>query len=243
MARNFVANSWMADPQEPRSGDTEATEGDRIREFFDRRGAVQTWQSGRDYLTAERQTLLGHVADGMGKQTSALYVLDVGCGNGTDLAYWRDAGVPVTNLAGTELIPERAAAARRLLPGASIVDAQGVDLPFLDVKFDVTSASLVFSLIRDEAMRIRLFEEMWRVTRPGGRVVVYDFVVRRPTNKSVTAMTARRVSALGRTPNERTSAGPFLPLLPTALRLPSPLRRPALRVLPRTHAFHVWERI
>jgi ubiquinone/menaquinone biosynthesis C-methylase UbiE len=233
----------MADPQEPGSADTESTEGDRIREFFDRRGAVQTWQRGRDYLTAERHTLLGHVADGMGKQFSAISVLDVGCGNGTDLAYWRDAGVPATSLAGTELIPERAAAARRLLPGASIVDAQDVDLPFPDEKFDVTSASLVFSLIRNEAMRIRLFDEMWRVTRQEGRVVVYDFVVRRPTNNSVTAMTARRISALGRTPSERISAGPFLPLLPTALRLPSPLRSPVLRLLPRTHAFHVWERI
>jgi len=169
-------------------------------------------------------------------------ILDVGCGTGGDLAYWRDQGVSADRLSGTEILPDRAAAAAELLPGATIVPVDGFTLPFEDDAFELASASMVLSSILEDAARARLFGEMLRVTSAGGLVAIYDFRVRKPWNPSVVAMNRARVAALGTPPDAARPAAPFLPMLPAVLRLPSVLRKPALRALPRTHVLYLWRR-
>ncbi|HET9878731.1 MAG TPA: hypothetical protein VFQ81_05455, partial [Candidatus Limnocylindria bacterium] len=88
----------------------------------------------------------------------------------------------------------------------------------------------------------RLFTEMWRVTRPGGMLALYDFWIRKPTNPDVVAMTQRSIGALGPPPTRRVAVTPFLPALPLVLRLPDPMRKGLLWILPRTHAIWIWKR-
>lgn len=171
-----------------------------------------------------------------------LSVLDVGCGTGNDLALWRSMGVPEENLAGTELVRDRAAEASARLPSAEIVLTEGFTLPFASERFHLTTASLVLSTILDPGRRRLLFSEMIRVTAPGGVVAIYDFRVRKPTNRAVTAITRSRAARMGRNPDQVQLAAPFLPALPLVLRLPRALRRGLLRLLPRTHVMYLWRR-
>jgi ubiquinone/menaquinone biosynthesis C-methylase UbiE len=214
------------------------TESDRIRDYF----RTTKWRAsaGREYLMSERTVLLWAAAATLGRPVEELSVCDVGCGGGVDLVAWRDAGVPEKNLAGTELVHERAAIARERLPLADIREVEGFDLPFATASMDVTSASLVLSTIRFPSARRRLLTEMERITRPGGVVLVYDFAVRKPWNRSVRAVTSRQLRRLLRPPDRIMRAAPVLPLLDLAHRLPAGVRRAIIAGLPRTHRLWVW---
>ena len=70
--------------------------------------------------------------------------------------------------------------------------------------------------------------------------MVYDFVISKPWNRNVSAVTTRQLTESWRRPDEIRRAAPLLPALDVALRLPPTLRRPAIRVFPRTHRLWIW---
>ena len=214
------------------------TEPARIREYFEstRWGASR----GSAFLGRERTLALHQIAEEIAKPHSELRICDVGCGDGTELVHWRDAGVPEGLLAGTELVPERARRASAAVPSADVRLVHDDRLPFADDAFDLCSASLVLSSIKDQTIRVDLLREMARVTAPGGAVVVYDFRVRKPWNRNVAAVTTRELTRAWRAPDRVIRAGPLLPALRLALRLPPRLARIAIRPLPRTHRLWVW---
>jgi ubiquinone/menaquinone biosynthesis C-methylase UbiE len=213
-------------------------ETERIRAYFRTAG----WQGsrGRGFLMQERASLLAAVGAELDMPFGAMRVCDVGCGGGADLAAWRALGVPEERLAGTELVEDRAQLAAELLPSAAIRTVDGFDLPFADASFDVVTASLVISTVLNDTHRRQLIREMHRVSRPGGIVAVYDFVISKPWNRNVSAVTTRQLTEAWRRPDATYRAAPFLPLLELALRLPARIQGVAIRLLPRTHRLWVW---
>ena len=217
----------------------EATdETQRIRAYY--RDASWRPSPGRSYLVSEWTGLVESVLAERGSDLSATRVCDVGCGAGSDLRRWKTLGVPEAQLSGTELSPERAEAAQRALPDATIARVDSFEVPFGDGAFDLVTASLVFSSVIDSDGRKALAAEMRRVTRPGGLIAVYDFRIRKPWNRHVRPVHERDLaSSLG--PSwRRYAVSPFLPLLDITLRLPSPIARRLMRVLPRTHRVWMW---
>lgn len=214
-------------------------EAHRIRSYF----GEASWRpsGGREMLVAERRRLVEQLVRATLPPLAQLTVCDVGCGRGSDLERWRALGVAEDRIFGTELIEERVEAARRALPAASIAGVEGFEIPFPDVSFDLVSASLVLSTIRDRPGRRALLAEMRRVTRKGGLLAVYDFRVRKPWNRNVVAMSGSDLAATLGPPNLEFRLGPFLPLLDPALKLPRGLRGPTIGLLPRTHRLWVWK--
>lgn len=215
------------------------TDADRIRDYFE--SAEWNSSAGRAYIADERMSLLREAVSSLASPLSELAICDVGCGGGADLGRWRDAGVPERRIAGTELVSSRAALAKGFLPAAEIHQVDGFDLPFGSGSFDVCTASLVFSTIRSEAHRRHLLEEMARVTRSAGLVIVYDFVIRKPWNRHVSALSTRELTRLWKPPDQVRSAAPLLPALDVALRLPGGAARRLAELLPRTHRLWVWK--
>jgi SAM-dependent methyltransferase len=214
-------------------------EAHRIREYF----GEASWRpsGGRNMLVAERRELVEQLVRATLPPLAGLTVCDVGCGRGSDLERWHSLGVAEERLFGTELVNERAEAARRALPGASIARVEGFEIPFPDESFDLVCASLVLSTIRDRPGREQLLAEMRRVTRSGGLLAIYDFRVRKPWNRNVVAMSRSELAPTLGPPDSEFRLGPFLPLLDSALRLPAGLRGPTIRLLPRTHRLWVWK--
>ena len=220
----------MADPA--------AREADRIRSYF----GETTWRAsrGRDALVAERRQLTERLVRERLGPLAELAVCDVGCARGWDLEHWRSLGVREERLFGTELIDERVDVARRSLPRATIAPVDGFAIPFADGAFDLVTASLVLSSIRDRAGRGGLLREMHRVARDGGMVAIYDFRVRKPWNRNVVAMSGSELASTLGPPDGAYRLAPFLPLLDLALRLPQWLQASVIRLLPRTHCLWVW---
>jgi ubiquinone/menaquinone biosynthesis C-methylase UbiE len=165
-------------------------------------------------------------------------VLEVGCGSGDLPLELLALGFAAENLVGYELIEERAAAARKRLPAAAtIVTGDASDAELDDGSFDVVAQSTVFTSILDPAFQDTLAERMWRLVRPGGGVLWYDFVVDNPRNPDVRGVPLQRVRELfpaGSVHARRVTLAPPLSRLVTRIH---PSLYGALNALPplRTH--------
>lgn len=215
-----------------------AQEAARIREYY----LHASWRSslGRHWFVAERRTAISRVVRDLLIPHRDLRVCDVGCGAGADLVWWKEQGVASNGLHGTELNHDRAAAARLVMPEATIAAVDGFTIPFPDSSMHVVMASLVISSILDEAGRVQLLEEMLRITRPRGVIAVYDFRVRKPWNRSVRPLRPSWLASQLGAPSIEVRMGPLLPILDLALRLPGWSRAPLIRALPRTHSLWIW---
>lgn len=100
-------------------------------------------------------------------------VLDLACGTGTlALAAARSApALRVTGVDGDPAILERA----RAKAGREVTFDQGLstELPYEDESFDVVLSTLFFHHLAEQA-KLRSAEEVRRVLRPAGRVVIGD---------------------------------------------------------------------
>jgi ubiquinone/menaquinone biosynthesis C-methylase UbiE len=103
---------------------------------------------------------------------SEWHVLDVGCGTGTDLALYADAGCTVVGVDVSAAMLEKAAA--RLGESAELHLTEGDTLPFDNDRFDLVASSMVLHEIRADK-RTDFVTEMARVSKPGGRMLLVDF--------------------------------------------------------------------
>jgi SAM-dependent methyltransferase len=151
-----------------------------------------------------------------------LRLLEVGCGSGDNLLEMLQLGFDPAHLVGNELLPERAAAARRRLPVATEVKVgDALAQPFAPESFDIVLQSTVFSSLLDDEFQQRLARQMWQWVRPGGAVLWYDFTYNNPRNADVRGVPLRRMQLL------------FPQALITARRVT--LAPPLARVLCRMH--------
>lgn len=99
-------------------------------------------------------------------------VLDVGCGTGVLLAELARE-IPGVRLAGIDLSNEMLEVARRRLgTDVELKEASAEALPFGDATFDAVVSTSVFHYIREPQ---RALQEMRRVLKPGGRLVIVDW--------------------------------------------------------------------
>jgi len=134
--------------------------------FDDRVDQYQAWFQtplGRVILELERDLVLDMLAPRPGER-----ILDAGCGTGVFTAALLAAGAAVVGL---DLSSPMLARARADLAGAAFHPLRGdlTRLPLADAVFDKVLSVTALEFIADGAAAMR---ELFRVTRPGGRVVV-----------------------------------------------------------------------
>lgn len=99
-------------------------------------------------------------------------VLDVGCGTGTGLTSYADAGCTV---AGVDVSPSMLSkAAARLGDQVELQLGDGETLPFPNDRFDLVTTSMVLHEV-PAAARVQFVTEMSRVTKPKGKMLFVDF--------------------------------------------------------------------
>jgi SAM-dependent methyltransferase len=97
--------------------------------------------------------------------------LDVGAGTGLLAERLSDLGLGVVAL---DPFPQMLGQLRQRRPDIETVVAHGDDIPFPDDVFDLTYSVAVMHHIAEPALVRRTLAEMIRVTRPGGRILVWD---------------------------------------------------------------------
>ena len=118
-------------------------------------------------------------------------VLDLGSGAGLDAFLAAQRVGPTGKVIGVDMTPEMLAKARRNaetfrertgLANVEFLEGQIEDLPLPDASVDVVLSNCVLNLSPDQA---RVWQEIARVLRPGGRVSISDMVLRQPLPDAV----------------------------------------------------------
>lgn len=152
-----------------------------------------------------------------------LRVLEVGCGAGGNLLELLRLGFTPANLVGAELLPDRLAQARAVLPAA--VTLHGGDASQLSIapgSQHIVWQSTVFSSLLDDGFQQQLAAAMWHWVAPGGGVLWYDFTVDNPRNRDVRGVPLARVRQLF----------PRAAITHRRVTLAPPLARPLCRLHP-----------
>lgn len=171
-------------------------------------------------------------------------VFEAGCGGGYNLRTFVQWGCEPTNLYGVDIDAGRIAYAKAHSPEIPVhaVSADTVSQP--DGAFDMTIAFTLFSSVRDEDIAAGIAAEMYRVTRPGGLILVYDMRRRNPYNEAVRPIVEDDIRRWF----------PKCPLRTRPITLAPPIARPVGRFAPwlygplawirplRSHAFFVMRR-
>jgi SAM-dependent methyltransferase len=152
--------------------------------------------------------------------------VEVGCGTGGILLELLRLGFVPEKLTGVELLPDRAAHARRVLPKAlHLIEGDACQAPIGAGSQDLVLQSTVFSSLLDDATRTTLAAAMWRWLAPGGAVLWYDFTVNNPRNPDVRGVPLAEVRTLF--PKARITA--------RRVTLAPPLARAVCRIHPRLY--------
>jgi len=213
----------------------------RIRAAYDRRSATYSMLDRWVYLVRQEKerAVIEWLREVRPAPLSDLRLVELGCGTGGNLLDFLRIGLSPENLVGVDLIESRVEAARRLLPGeVSLHCGDAAALAAEDGSFDVVYQSMMFSSILDDGLLVSVAQRMWRLAKPGGGVLWYDFTTGNPRNPDVRGLPVRRIRELfpaSGTPRiRRVTLAP--PLARAAARI-SPVLYPLLNSLPllRTH--------
>lgn len=135
-------------------------------------------------------------------------VLDLCCGTG-DLTREIARQAPESEVVGADFSSQMLEIARRKDEGRQYVEADALNLPFADGEFDAISVAFGVRNFEDTRKGI---SEIARVLRPGGRLLVLEFM--RPTNPAVSRFFGvfnAAFAPLGRVVSHHSTAYNYLP--------------------------------
>jgi demethylmenaquinone methyltransferase/2-methoxy-6-polyprenyl-1,4-benzoquinol methylase len=144
---------------------------DAVADRYDRTNDILSMFQDRSWRKATLDALAAEPGE---------VVLDLAAGTGTSAAPLADRGVRVV---ACDLSLGMLEVGRRRRPDVAFVAGDAQSLPFADGVFDAVTISFGLRNVPDV---VAALEEMLRVTRPGGRVVVCEFS--RPTNRAFRAV-------------------------------------------------------
>ena len=194
------------------------------RGSHDRYSMLQTdvWQSVQE----RQRAMLGFFNRAGWVDLIDKHAVEVGCGAGGNLLELLRLGFSPDKLTGIELLPDRAAHARHVLPKAlHLIEGDACQAPIGPGTQDLVLQSTVFSSLLDDATRTTLAAAMWRWLAPGGAVLWYDFTVNNPRNPDVRGVPLAEVRTLF--PQARITA--------QRVTLAPPLARAVCRIHPRLY--------
>ena len=102
-------------------------------------------------------------------------ILDFGCGYGRVLEELNRNGF--LNLAGVDISEKMIEIAKTNLPNVDFKINNGVDIPYEDSYFEAVIISAVLTCISGNDDQKKLITEIKRVLKPGGIVIIYDFLI------------------------------------------------------------------
>jgi len=117
-----------------------------------------------------------------------LRVFEAGCGGGYNLRLFVQWGARPANLAGTDIDPVATAYCVSRSPEILVHTGSAVRIPEPDRAFDISLAFTLFSSIHDEETAEAIASELFRITKPGGLILIYDMRRNNPRNAAVHAV-------------------------------------------------------
>ena len=161
----------------------------RIIEIYDKRGNNLLYHPFNSYVikseNEKERALIKIFSSKDFGEIKSKKVLEIGCGKGINLLLLIKLGFIPENLYGNELLESRIRNARKILPeSVNFICGNALEIS-LDLKFDMIMQSTVFSSILNDGFKKKLAERMWKLLKPSGIIIWYDFIFNNPKNKDV----------------------------------------------------------
>lgn len=151
----------------------------------------------------------------IGAEPDRMKVIDVGCGEGASLEPFLIYGFNPDLLFGIDILQERIEQARQRFPAVNWICGDAAKMEFSDDEFDIVLESTMFCTIRDERLASLIANEMVRVTKPGGFILLIDWRYGIPRGNEFKAVTKKRIKRLfkvvERTFIDKTYCGALIP--------------------------------
>lgn len=122
-------------------------------------------------------------------------VLDVGCGTGGSLLQFLAFGFAPDCLFGIDIIQERVHEGKKRFPNLNLTWGDASRMNYDSDSFDIVMESTMFIQLADDASSRRIAQEMLRVVKPSGYVMLIDwrYSLRHPEYK---ALSKKRIASL-----------------------------------------------
>jgi ubiquinone/menaquinone biosynthesis C-methylase UbiE len=137
----------------------------------------RVYDFGTGMLGRRGKRLLATLADDLQLQPGDR-VLDVGCGPGRLAIVFAERVAPTGSVDGidaaVEMINRASSRARRRGVPATFQVARAQDLPFADATFDAVACTLALHHVAEDQQHTAV-EEMYRVLKPNGRLLIAEF--------------------------------------------------------------------
>lgn len=143
-------------------------------------------EPGNLLMVQERERLLLRILRRHGYESlDAVRVFEAGCSTGYNMRLFVQWGGRPENIAGIDLDPGAVAYGGEHSPEIRVHTGSADSVPEADESFDLALAFTLFSSVPNEDVAHGIAREMFRITRPGGLMLVYDMRRRNPANSRV----------------------------------------------------------
>lgn len=141
---------------------------------------------GNLLMVQERERFLSRLLARQGIESlESFRAFEAGCSTGYNLRQILQWGGRPENLAGIDLDPAAVDYCRAHSPEIRVHQGSADSIPEPDELFDLSLAFTLFSSVTDEDVAHGIARELFRITRPGGLILVYDLRRRNPANSKV----------------------------------------------------------
>ena len=187
-----------------------------------------------------QRTLRRHEIDSL----QAFRAFEAGCSTGYNMRLMVQWGARPADIAGIDLDPAAVTYCKEHSPEIRVHEGGADKIPEPDEHFDLSMAFTLFSSVPDEDIARGIAGELFRITKPGGLIVVYDMRRSNPRNRNVHAVR----------PDDIRRWFPKCPMQVQSITLAPPIARRVGKVAPwlygplaavpplRTHAMYVLRR-
>ncbi len=141
---------------------------------------------GNLLMVQERERFLSRLLRRFGWDSlTELRTFEAGCSTGYNLRLMVQWGGDPANMAGIDIDPDAVAYCRKHSPEIRVHSGSADAIPEKDQSFDLSLAFTLFSSVPDEDVAQGIAWELFRITRPGGLIVLYDMRRSNPNNPNV----------------------------------------------------------
>jgi SAM-dependent methyltransferase len=200
---------------------------------------------GNLLMVQERERFLLRLFARQGIQSlEQLRAFEAGCSTGYNLRQLLQWGARPENLAGMDLDPAAVDYCKAHAPEIRVHHGSADAIPEADEHFDLALAFTLFSSVPDEDVAAGIGRELFRITRPGGLIVVYDMRRRNPRNSKVHRIESEDIRRWFPKCPLRVQSITLAPPLSRRLAARAPFLYGSLATVPllRTHAMYVLRR-
>ena len=193
---------------------------------------------GNRAIFTERKRMFRRLLDDAGWVPFAdRRALEVGSGNGHELAWLVELGARPSHLVGVDLVENRIQSARSSYPEMVFRVGNAERLEDADETYDLVMAITVFSSLIERRMAQNVASEIVRVLKPGGGLLWYDLRYDSVANPNIKAVPRSRIGQLFPSLRGRLRTVTVLPPLARRLGPATPAVYPALALFPplRSH--------